>query len=81
MPIKVLAQDLEITLITNVIHRQARPGLKEFLHFCLDAFEKVVIFTGTSNEMALSVFSELNEDKLIPDDFLSRADLIDWEGW
>ena len=81
MTYKVLALDLESTLITNVIHRQARPGLKDFLRFCLDSFEKVVIFTGTSEEMALSTISELNKENLIPEDFLARADLVDWDGW
>jgi len=81
MTIKALALDLESTLITNVVNRRARPGLYEFLRFCLDSFEKVVIFTGTTEELALSVFSQLDEGKLIPDDFLAKTNLIDWDGW
>lgn len=81
MTIKVLALDLESTLITNVISRRARPGLKEFLRFCLDAFEKVVIYTGTSSELALGTLRELEDGGLIPGDFLDRTEIVDWDGW
>lgn len=81
MAIKVLALDLESTLITNVINRKARPGWYDFLRFCLDSFEKVVIYTGTNADLAQSVFAELDEIRLIPEDFLGKLEIIDWDGW
>jgi hypothetical protein len=80
MTIKVLALDLERTLVTNVISRWPRPGLYPFLEFCLDTFEKVVIFTGSSTELARETLQELAEKGSIPGDFLQRAEILDWEG-
>ena len=80
MTIKAIALDLERTLITNVINRRARPGLYQFLRFCLDNFEKAVIFTGTSGETAQDVLLDLASKNLIPADFMERTQIIDWEG-
>ena len=80
MAIKVLALDLERTLITNSINRLPRPGLYQFLEFCLESFEDVVIFTGTSNETASEVLEELTKKGIIPPDFITRTKIIDWEG-
>lgn len=81
LSIKVLALDLESTLITNVINRRARPGLKDFLQFCLDAFEKVVIYSGAGPESVQLALEELERAGLIPDDFLTRTEIIPVEGW
>ena len=80
MTIKAIALDLERTLITNVISRQARPGLYDFLRFCQDNFEKAVIFTGTSGETAQDLLLDLARKNLIPADFPERTKIIDWEG-
>lgn len=81
MPIKVLALDLESTLITNVIHKRARPGLKDFLQFCLDSFEKVIIYSGAGPESVQLALAELGGAGLIPDDFLARTEIFTVEGW
>ena len=81
MVIKVLALDLECTLITNVINKRARPGLKDFLQFCLDSFEKVVIYSGAGPESVQLALEELEGAGLIPDDFLARTEILAVEGW
>jgi hypothetical protein len=80
MTIKVLALDLERTLITNCINHRPRPGLYEFLAFCLESFEKVVIFTGVDNGTAREVLQELADKGEIPQEFPRRAKVLDWSG-
>jgi hypothetical protein len=47
---KVLALDLEGTLISNAVSIFPRPGLYNFLEFCHDTFDKIVLFTSVSEE-------------------------------
>ena len=80
MPLKILALDLERTLITNCINRQARPGLYDFLKFCLESFEKVIIFTGVDEGTTWEVLDELVEKGAIPKEFIGQLEIIDWSG-
>lgn len=80
MAIKVLALDLERTLITNCINRRPRPGLFDFLKFCLESFERVVIFTGVDSETAREVLQELADNEAVPKKFIGQLEIIDWSG-
>ena len=52
MNIKVLALDLERTLISDAMNREPRPGLFSFLQFCVQHFERVILFTSVSKRIA-----------------------------
>jgi hypothetical protein len=47
-PPRVLALDLEGTLISNAASQIPRPGLYEFLASCQQLFQRIVIFTTVS---------------------------------
>ena len=40
--VEVLALDLEGTLVSNAMSQIARPGLRDFLEFCGEAFPRIV---------------------------------------
>jgi hypothetical protein len=61
MSIKVLALDLERTLVDNALIAQPRPGLREFLAFCGERFERVAIFTTVEEADARDVLNQSNE--------------------
>ncbi len=58
MTIKVIALDLERTLISDALNREPRPGLFEFLDFCVQHFERVVLFTSVNKRITYEVISE-----------------------
>ena len=59
MSIKVLALDLERTLIDNALSARPRPGLLAFLAFCHDQFGRVAIFTTVEEADAREVLGDL----------------------
>jgi hypothetical protein len=48
MAIRVLALDLEHTLISDAARADPRPGLAEFLTFCHERFERIVLFDAVA---------------------------------
>jgi hypothetical protein len=58
-PVRVLALDLENTLISNAVEVLARPGLADFLAWAISRFERVVLFTGVHEAHALSIIADL----------------------
>lgn len=79
MPPRVLALDLEGTLISSAVSQFPRPGLRGFLEWALATFERVVIFTSVRAELARSVLATLVEYGDAP---AAAADLevVDWSG-
>ena len=80
MPIRVLALDLERTLISDALHREPRPGLRDFLLFCCERFERVVLFTSVNKKNALAALQECAESGHVPQEFLNKVEYIDWDG-
>ena len=80
MALKVLALDMERTLIVSERHPQPRPGLKEFLQFCRNKFPRVVIYTGVDNDRAREILEMLARQGDIPRKFPDQVDYIEWPG-
>lgn len=80
MNIKVLALDLERTLISDAMNREPRPGLYSFLQFCLQHFERVVLFTSVNKRLTYEVLDELLQQGDIPKQFIQEVEYIEWEG-
>ena len=80
MNIKVLALDLERTLISDAMNREPRPGLFSFLQFCTQHFERVVLFTSVSQRIAYEVLDDLSQQGYIPKEFIDKVEYIEWEG-
>ena len=54
-----LALDLEGTLISNAVSAFPRPGLLDFLSFCRETFDRVVIFTSVPETAARRIMGIL----------------------
>ncbi len=78
--VRVLALDLERTLIDNSLSARPRPGLFAFLEFCQERFERVVLFTTVEEADAREVLESLAESGHIPPGFLARLEYVDWCG-
>ena len=78
--IKVLALDLEGTLISNAMSQFPRPGLYEFLEFCRNHFERMVIFTAVSEERTRMIARTLVENGDVPAWFSDSLEYIVWSG-
>lgn len=58
---RVLALDLESTLVSNAVSQFSRPGLHDFLTWALSTFERVVLFTSVREAHARQVLHTLVE--------------------
>ena len=57
--VKVLALDLERTLIDDALSAHPRPGLRDFLAFCDESFTRVAIYTTVEEADAREVIEDL----------------------
>lgn len=80
MPIRVVALDLEGTLIFTTYDPVPRPGLHEFLSFCCSEFPRVALFTAASRENAMEALQAGVDAGAIPPAFVDRLEFIEWEG-
>lgn len=80
MPPRVLALDLERTLISDARSAVPRPGLFDFLTFCHERFERVTLFTCVDTPDARDVLERLADDGFVPHDFLARLEYVEWAG-
>jgi hypothetical protein len=78
--IRVLALDLERTLIDDSLSARPRPGLFEFLAFCQERFERVVLFTTVEEADAREVMDGLDRSGHVPPGFLPRLEYVGWSG-
>lgn len=76
---KVLALDLEGTLISNAVSIFVRPGLARFLALCRPLFERVVIFTTVKEPRFRQIAATLVEEGSAPRWF-SEIEYIAWSG-
>jgi hypothetical protein len=80
MLIRVLSLDLERTLISDAYNREPRPGLRDFLLFCCDRFERIVLFTSVGRANAFAALQECAESGDVPQAFLEKVEYVVWEG-
>lgn len=80
MTIRVLALDLERTLIDSAMSGTPRFGLNRFLAFCDNRFERVVVFTTVESDDARAVLTDLDSSGHMPAGFLARLEIVDWCG-
>ena len=80
MSIKVLALDLERTLVSDAMSSDPRPGLFDFLAFCHEQFERVALFTSVETSDAREVMEELARSDQVPAGFLARLEYVEWSG-
>jgi hypothetical protein len=76
----VLALDLERTLVSDAISGEPRPGLFNFLAFCLEQFDRVALFTSVETADARDVLESLAGSGHVPPAFLARVEYVDWAG-
>ena len=69
MKVKVLALDLEGTLISNAVSQIARPGLFDFLEDCRELFPRIVIFTSVNEERFRAIANLLTTEGYAPNWF------------
>jgi hypothetical protein len=78
--VRVLALDLERTLIDDALSARPRPGLLGFLAFCHERFERVVLFTSVEEADARAVLEGLARGGHVPAGFLDRLEYVAWSG-
>jgi hypothetical protein len=78
--VKVLALDLERTLIDNALCGRPRPGLRDFLAFCHERFERVAVFTTVEEADAREVLEGLVLRGHVPPELLARLEYVGWSG-
>lgn len=75
---RVLALDLEGTIISDAVGVFPRPGLYEFLQWCGETFERVVLFTCVSEEHAREIVRHLVAEHAAPEWF-REVEYVAWE--
>lgn len=80
MSIKVLALDLERTLISDARTALPRPGLYDFLIFCDENFTRLALFTTVEKPDAFDALEQLESNGHVPSSFLDRLEYVDWYG-
>lgn len=78
--IKLIALDLEGTLISNAVSVFPRPGLRDFLHFCMSRFERVAIFSSVPEARCRAILQLLDGEGLLPPGFQDRIEIVTWSG-
>ena len=76
---KILALDLEGTLISNAMSQIPRPYLNYFLEEIKSQFDKIVIYTTVSERKYKEILSILIEEKSVPEWF-KDVEYIKWSG-
>ena|SRR5690606_8482109 len=78
-PPKVLALDLEGTLISNAVSQIPRPGLFDFLTRCRDSFSRIVMFTTVSEKRFRDIAGLLVKEGFAPTWF-ADIEYVVWNG-
>ncbi len=77
--LKVIALDLEGTLISNAMSQIPRPGLFDFLVGCKSITERVVIYTTVKEDRFRKIADLLVSESLVPKWF-AKIEYVNWEG-
>ncbi len=70
--------DVEGTLVTNYYEKAPRPGLGEFLGYCMDRFDRICIYTLLTEEECREVFISLQEKGILPHGFFETYEYMHW---
>jgi len=76
---RVLALDLEGTLISNAVSCFPRPGLHAFLEFCRRHFDRVVIYTAVGEERGRRILDALAAEGSAPA-WVRDIEFVRWSG-
>ena len=76
---KVIALDLEGTLISNAMSQIARPGLHDFLEACRALCGRVVIFTTVKEDRFYEIATTLANEGFAPNWF-KEIEYVKWSG-
>ena len=76
---RVLALDLEGTLISNAMSQIPRPGLFEFLSRCGEMFPRLVMFTTVEEEKFREIARLLVQEGAAPSWF-ADIEYVSWDG-
>ena len=76
---KVLALDLEGTLISNAVSVFPRPGLRELLESCCQVFNEIVLFTSVPEHRAREILNFLVDEGHAPAWF-QEIEYVVWSG-
>ena len=79
MSYSTIALDLEGTLISNALDPLPRPGLCDFLDFCVETFEHVVLMTAIPEMLSRKVLTGLVDTEHAPPG-IEHIKYINWEG-
>ena len=77
---RIIALDLEGTLISNAISQIPRPGTKEFFAFCFDNFDRICIFSAVSAVRIRAILTQLVCDGILSQECCDAIEIIDWQG-
>lgn len=78
-PARCISLDIEGTLVDNSYEINPRPGLGEFITFCMDNFARVFVYTTVGEAESMRVFKLLVGRGEIPESFLSLYEYVMWD--
>ena len=73
-----IALDLEGTLISNAVSQFPRPGLRGFLEFCGERFERVCVYTAVRDETCVPIIQTMVDEGNAPA-WILESELIQWD--
>ena len=73
-----IALDLEGTLISNAVSQFPRPGLRGFLDFCAERFDRVCIYTAVRDEVTVPIIKTMVDEENAPS-WILQSELIQWD--
>jgi hypothetical protein len=76
---RILALDLEGTLISNAMSCFPRPGLRAFLEGCHGNFQRVVVFTAVAEKRVRPILDVLVDEASAPSWFRT-VEIVAWTG-
>lgn len=76
---RVLAMDLEGTLVSNAVSQLPRPGLYDFLEWAAATFERLVLFTAVRESRARDILELLASEGSAPP-WLATLEIVAWTG-
>lgn len=78
-PVLALSLDVEGTLIDSFYGQNPRPGLADFLAWCLARFDRIFVYTMLEAGEAAAVFAGLADLGEAPPAFLDRYEYVAWD--
>ena len=77
---RIIALDLEGTLISNAVSQIPRPGLQAFMDFCCNEFDRVCIFSAVSRDRIHAILNQWVSDGIFEQSNCDAVEIIDWQG-